>query len=185
MSPSLFGGAEEPVPIDYAGPPGTFRSISYSRLLSGRFPPRLFAGKIAIVGASAPTLQDLHQTPVSGGEPMAGPEVPANETNTVLAGIPLREPAQWVALLLDRAARPVRAARRGAAGHTRGRRGGRRLPGSVVACGADRLRLGHAARLLQRPGPDADPRHGRGRRSSACGPSAATTGGCESSSPPT
>ena len=100
VSPSLFGGAEEPVPIDYAGPPGTFRSISYSRLLSGRFPPRLFAGKIAIVGASAPTLQDLHQTPVSGGEPMAGPEVLANETNTVLAGIPLREPAQWVALLL-------------------------------------------------------------------------------------
>ena len=68
--------------IDYAGPPGTFRSISYSRLLSGRFPPRLFAGKIAIVGASAPTLQDLHQTPVSGGEPMAGPEVLANETST-------------------------------------------------------------------------------------------------------
>jgi CHASE2 domain-containing sensor protein len=100
VTPSLFGGTEEPVPIDYAGPPGTFRSISYSRLLSGRFPRGLFAGQIAIVGASAPTLQDLHQTPVSGGEPMAGPEVLANEANTVLAGVPLREPAQGVTLLL-------------------------------------------------------------------------------------
>ena len=29
---SLFGGVERPVPIDYAGPPGTVRSISYSHV---------------------------------------------------------------------------------------------------------------------------------------------------------
>lgn len=100
VRPSLFGGARHPVPIDYAGPPGTFPAISYSRVLSGRFPPHLLAGKIAIVGASTPTLQDLHQTPMSGSSPMAGPEVLANEVTTVLGGIPLRLPADAVTILL-------------------------------------------------------------------------------------
>jgi CHASE2 domain-containing sensor protein len=100
LHPSLFGGPRHPVPIDYAGPPGTFTAISYSRVLSGRFPPHLFAGKIVIVGASAPTLQDLHQTPMSGSEPMSGPEVLANEVTTVRGGIPLRPPAEAVTILL-------------------------------------------------------------------------------------
>ena len=64
---SLFGGPTEQVPIDYAGPPGTVRTISYSRVYNGQFPPGMFAGKIVIVGASAPSLQDLHETPTSGG----------------------------------------------------------------------------------------------------------------------
>jgi len=89
VSTSLFGGTTQPVPIDYAGPPGTFPAVPYWRLLSNRFPARLFAGRIAIVGASASTFQDLHETPTSG-TPMPGPEVLANETATVLAGIPLR-----------------------------------------------------------------------------------------------
>jgi CHASE2 domain-containing sensor protein/predicted Ser/Thr protein kinase len=97
---SLFGGIEKPVPIDYAGPPGTVTSISYSRVYDGQFPAGLFAGKIVIVGASAPTLQDLHQTPTSGSSPMAGDEVLANETATVLAGIPLRKSSNLVTVLL-------------------------------------------------------------------------------------
>jgi hypothetical protein len=96
---SWFGGRERPVPIDYLGPPGTFRTVSYSRLLSGHFPPGLFAGKIAIVGASASKLQDLHKTPISGA-PMAGPEVEANQIATVLEGIPLRQPSGATTALL-------------------------------------------------------------------------------------
>lgn len=98
VPPSLFGGPRDPVPIDYAGPPGTFPSISYSRVYSGRFPPGLLAGKIVIVGATAPVLQDLHRTPTSGA-PMAGAEVLANTSATVLAGIPLRAPSGVVTLL--------------------------------------------------------------------------------------
>jgi CHASE2 domain-containing sensor protein/predicted Ser/Thr protein kinase len=97
---SLFGGVEKPVPIDYAGPPGTVRSISYSRVYAGRFPRNMFAGKIVIVGASAPTLQDLHQTPMSGSSLMAGNEILANEAATVLAGIPLRKTSSLVTVLL-------------------------------------------------------------------------------------
>jgi CHASE2 domain-containing sensor protein len=96
---SLFGGARRPVPIDYAGPPGTVRAIPYSRVYNGQFDPRAVAGKIVVVGAAAATLQDTHQTPTSGSTPMAGPEVLANSAATVLARIPLREPAGWVTIL--------------------------------------------------------------------------------------
>ena len=77
------------MPIDYAGPPGHRSARSPTRAFSsGRFPPAAVAGKIVIVGATAPSLQDLHQTPSSGGAPMAGPEMLANATATVLRGNP-------------------------------------------------------------------------------------------------
>ncbi len=83
-------------PIDYAGPPGTLRSIHFSRVLSGRFPHAAVRGKVAIVGASALTLKDLHQTPLGGGAQMSGPEVLANASSTLLRGLPLRGPAGWL-----------------------------------------------------------------------------------------
>jgi CHASE2 domain-containing sensor protein len=97
---SLFGGANRQVPIDYAGPPGTFPAISYSRVYAGQFPRGMFAGKIVIVGASAPTLQDLHQTPMSGSAPMAGDELLANAVATVLQRIPLRYASSTATVLL-------------------------------------------------------------------------------------
>ncbi len=98
VSPTLFGGPRRPVPIDYAGPPGTFASLPFGRVLSGRFPRRLVAGKLVIIGAVAPSLQDLHQTPV-GSAPMPGPEVIANQVTTVLDGIPLQPPVGAVTVL--------------------------------------------------------------------------------------
>jgi adenylate cyclase len=97
---SGFGGARRPVPIDYAGPPGTVPAISYARVYNGKFPPGMFAGKIVIVGASAATLQDIHPTPTSGSVPMAGAEIQANTAATVMAGIPLREVPGWVNIVL-------------------------------------------------------------------------------------
>src|SRR4051794_13407703 len=90
VSPAGFGGAERAVPIDFAGPPGTVRALSYSRVLDGRFPRGAVAGRTVILGVSAPALQDLHQTPMSGGAPMAGPELLANAAATVARGLPLR-----------------------------------------------------------------------------------------------
>src|ERR671911_2807015 len=77
--------------IDYAGEPGTVDYVSFSRLLSGEFADGLFDGKIAVVGASAPSLQDTHTTAVGGGAQMSGPEVQANAIATALAGFPLSE----------------------------------------------------------------------------------------------
>ncbi len=92
---SLFGGVSAQVPIDYAGPPGTVPAISFARVYDGRFPRGEFAGKIVIVGATDSTLGDNHPTPMSSTE-MSGPELLANMTATVLAGIPLRYPGAWL-----------------------------------------------------------------------------------------
>jgi adenylate cyclase len=100
ISAKRFGGPTHPVPIDYSGPPGTVRELSYSNVYAGRFSPALVAGKIVIVGATAPTLHDTHQAATSGSEPMAGPEVLANTTATALAGIPLRDASGWVNIAL-------------------------------------------------------------------------------------
>jgi CHASE2 domain-containing sensor protein len=99
VKPSLFGGRQAPVPIDYAGPRGTFRSIPFSRVYDGHFPPALFKGRIVIIGPFAPVLQDEHETPMSGAL-MPGPEVQANAAATVLQGIPLRNSSSLATVLL-------------------------------------------------------------------------------------
>jgi adenylate cyclase len=82
--------------IDYAGPPGKIESISFSQVLRGDFPERLFENKAVFVGPSAPTLQDVHPTSVSGGELMAGAELQANAMTTVLDGLPLEYAPGWL-----------------------------------------------------------------------------------------
>jgi adenylate cyclase len=88
------------LPIDFAGPPETVRSISYSDVLKGQFPPGQFADKIVIVGASAPILQDVHTTATSGSSQMAGAEIWANATDTLLRGVPLRDAPGWLNVVL-------------------------------------------------------------------------------------
>ncbi len=88
--------------IDYAGPGGSFTRYSYSRVLpvtlfrkytqKDSVPPRVpssaFAGKIVVIGPAAPSLHDVHQTPVDNLMP--GGEIQANAIATVLRGLPLR-----------------------------------------------------------------------------------------------
>jgi adenylate cyclase len=75
---------------DYAGPPRTVEYLPFSRLLSGDFAPDLFEGKVVVVGATAPSLQDVHSTPVGDGDQMSGPEIQANAIVTVLDDFPLQ-----------------------------------------------------------------------------------------------
>ena len=77
--------------IDFAGDPGVVDYLSFSRLLSGDFADELFDGRIAVVGAAAPSLQDTHATSVGDGAQMAGPEVQANAIASVLGDFPLEE----------------------------------------------------------------------------------------------
>jgi len=86
--------------IDYRGPAGTIPTISFSDVVRGRFAPDTFRGRIAVVGASAPTLRDVHATPVGGGELMAGAEVQANAIWTALHGAPLRSATPAIGFLL-------------------------------------------------------------------------------------
>ncbi len=74
--------------IDFSGPAGTYKRYSYSRVLNGSVPSSAFTNKIVVLGPAAPSLLDIHQTPV---DPlMPGGEVQANAISTVLRGLPLR-----------------------------------------------------------------------------------------------
>ncbi|MFL5816435.1 MAG: CHASE2 domain-containing protein [Conexibacter sp.] len=86
-------------PIDFAGPAGTARRVSFWRVASGRFDPRAVQGRIVVVGATTPALLDLHPVAV-GGDLMPGPEIHANAIQTVLDGYPLRDTPTVVAILL-------------------------------------------------------------------------------------
>jgi adenylate cyclase len=88
------------LPIDYIGPPETFRSISYAKVLLGNFQPAVFKNKLVIVGASSPPLQDLHPTPTTTGVGMPGPEIWANAASTLLRGVPLRNAPGWLNVAL-------------------------------------------------------------------------------------
>jgi adenylate cyclase len=80
-----------PAWIDYSGPAGTFTTYSYSRVWDGSIPPADFRGKIVVVGPAAPSLQDIHETPVDALMP--GGEIQANAIATVLRGLPLTSTA--------------------------------------------------------------------------------------------
>jgi adenylate cyclase len=88
------------LPIAFAGPPETIKSISFSKVLTGQYSPGQFAGKIVIVGASASVLQDVHATATSASSQMPGPEIWANAISTLLRGIPLSQSPAWFDVLL-------------------------------------------------------------------------------------
>src|SRR5207244_8035216 len=85
---------------DYRGGPDSFPTLSFADLVRGHFDPATVRGKIVVVGASAPTLQDVHATPVGGSRLMPGPEVQANAIWTALHGNPLRSAPGWLDLAL-------------------------------------------------------------------------------------
>ena len=86
--------------IDYRGPPGTFRSVSFSDVLKGSVPASAFRDRIVVVGPSAPTLHDVHSTPTSRDELMSGAELQANAIWTVLNDYPLQSPSPVLIALL-------------------------------------------------------------------------------------
>ena len=84
--------------IDFRGLPGTIDSISFVRVLRHQFRPASVRGRVVVIGATAPVLQDLHDT--AAGSPMSGPELQANAISTALSGFPLRSPAGFITVVL-------------------------------------------------------------------------------------
>ena len=58
--------------IDFHGEPGRVPAVSFSRVHAGRLPPETFRDRIVVIGATAPSLQDRHETS-AGSSTMAGP----------------------------------------------------------------------------------------------------------------
>jgi HD-GYP domain-containing protein (c-di-GMP phosphodiesterase class II) len=98
ISKARFGDSGAAL-IDFRGPPGTIRTVSFADVLHGRLPARTFAGKVVVVGVSAPTLQDVHQTSTATANPMSGPEIQANAIWTALHGNPLQPAPAWLDVL--------------------------------------------------------------------------------------
>ena len=76
--------------IDYAGGPGTYPSVPFSRVLTGQFPPGTFDDKVVVVGASDPALKDIAETPMSRSDLTSGAEINGNAIATALDGFPLK-----------------------------------------------------------------------------------------------
>jgi adenylate cyclase len=86
--------------IDYAGPAHTVNEVSFIRVARGKFDAADVKGKVVVVGATAPLLQDLRETSTTGEFPMPGPEVHANAILTALEGFPLESGPGWLDILL-------------------------------------------------------------------------------------
>jgi CHASE2 domain-containing sensor protein len=99
QAPARSSFGEHGAWIDFHGPPGTIETVSFSDLLAGRVEPARVRGRVVVVGAASPTLQDVHPTPTSD-RLMSGPEIEANAIDTVIRGNPLHGTPTWAGLLL-------------------------------------------------------------------------------------
>lgn len=93
--------------INYAGPEGAFRRISFSSLLDSTARPEDFRGRIVFLGVTAQGSGDRLFTPFSTGIGMSGVEIHANVARTILDRdflIPLSAPGEFGALTLIGAA---------------------------------------------------------------------------------
>ncbi len=86
--------------IDYPGPPGTIRTVSFVDVEDGRVDPALLRGKVVVVGATAQSLKDVFPVATSADQAMSGAEIQAASIQTVLDGLPLRSTPGWLDGLL-------------------------------------------------------------------------------------
>jgi CHASE2 domain-containing sensor protein len=84
--------------IDYVGPSAAIPTYRFSRVLDGQIHPRSFRDKIVVVGSTAASLQDVHETPADAA--MSGPEIQANTIATALRGFPLKSARRDVDIAL-------------------------------------------------------------------------------------
>ena len=95
-----LGGLRVPVDlhgqalVPYRGARGSFPYVSAADVLAKRVDPALLAGRIVIVGTSAPGLLDLRSSPLGPAYP--GVEVHANLLAGILDGVLLQAPAYTV-----------------------------------------------------------------------------------------
>jgi CHASE2 domain-containing sensor protein len=95
ISPHAFDRAW----LDYYGPPGTIRSVSFTSVMRGRIPAGYFRGKIVVVGTTSRSLGDYHW--VSGSNRMMpGVEIHATAIESVLRHLPIKDAPDAVNYLI-------------------------------------------------------------------------------------
>jgi len=86
--------------IDFKGDTPSLHRISFVDVYEGRFRDSQVRGKVVVVGATVPSLQDLHPTSTTGSGLMPGPEIQASAVVTALEGFPLKDAPRWLNTLL-------------------------------------------------------------------------------------
>lgn len=76
--PALRGPYPVVAPVLAYRPVGAFRTVPASAVLAGEVPDGFLRGRIAMVGATAAGLGDIHPVPANVGSVMAGVEIQAN-----------------------------------------------------------------------------------------------------------
>jgi adenylate cyclase len=82
--------------IDYPGPPESIPYISFDDVETNTFDKEAVRGKLVVVGATAPSLQDRHLTSTTTSITMPGPEIQAASAGTAIEGFPLSSGARWI-----------------------------------------------------------------------------------------
>jgi adenylate cyclase len=78
--------------VNYGGPNGTVRRVSFAQVLAGELPAETFRDKIVLVGATAAALYDVRPAPFrTGSRIFFGVETNANVAHTLLEAVPLRD----------------------------------------------------------------------------------------------
>ena len=87
--------------ITYSGPTGTIPRYSFWEVLSGQVSGEQFAGKIVLVGASAPGLYDIRSAPYRASSRFfLGVETNANAADSMLGRPPLKDGSRALVWLL-------------------------------------------------------------------------------------
>jgi len=82
--------------IPFAGPAGSYRTISFSSVLKDEVPPEIFANKIVLIGSTASGLRDQYAVPHGT---MPGVEIMANVLDDLRTGQSVRAAKPKIALM--------------------------------------------------------------------------------------
>lgn len=83
--------------VNFFGPPGHFKQISYMDVLAGKYPPGFFKNKIVLVGATALNLGAFFSTPVSTTmQPMPSVEFHANVIANMQQSTMVQVASNWI-----------------------------------------------------------------------------------------
>jgi adenylate cyclase len=106
------GLAGAPVPaassvlINYRGYQGSFPYVPYHRVVKGDVDPKIFKGKIVLIGATSAVQHDLFPTPFERGGQMPGVEIHAHAIDTLVRGDYIRPAPAWLSTVLALALAP-------------------------------------------------------------------------------
>ncbi|MBM4442800.1 MAG: CHASE2 domain-containing protein [Candidatus Rokubacteria bacterium] len=93
--------------INHRGGRQTYPWVPYHRVVKGDVDPKVFEGKIVLIGATTAILHDLFPTPFERGGTMPGVEIHAHAIDTLVRGDRIGAAPWWVAAVLAVALAPL------------------------------------------------------------------------------